>query len=68
MPTPQINQLQNSVIRIGYHQTTFLKAQKKSEKEDKNMSAIHLKPIVTDAEIFQKEENQNNKEIIVKDI
>ena len=32
------------------------------------MSAIHLKPIVTDAEIFQKEENQNNKEIIVKDI
>ena len=32
------------------------------------MSAIHLKPIVTDAEIFQKEENQNNKEIIVKGI
>ena len=68
MPTPQINQLQNSVIRIGHHQTTFLKAQKRSEKEGKNMNAIHLKPIVTDAEIFQKEENQNNKEIIVKDI
>ena len=68
MPTPQINQLQNSVIRIGYHQTTFLKAQKRSEKEGKNMNAIHLKPIVTDAEKIRKEKSQNNKETIVKGI
>ena len=32
------------------------------------MNAIHLKPIVTDAEKIRKDKNQNNKEIIVKDI